>query len=75
MLLNGEVDNGGCATKGGCGGAGFKIIRAVGAAERHVEVRVGIDATRNDPSSASINNPRTRDIQVAPNGHDTPSIA
>ncbi len=42
--LDGEIDNGGRAAEGRGARAGFEIVGRGGAAERHVEVRVGVDA-------------------------------
>ncbi len=42
--LDGEIDNAGGAAEGRRAGAGFEIVGAGGAAERHVEVGVAVDA-------------------------------
>ena len=45
LLLDGEVEDRGGATPGRCGGAGLERVRRERAAERHLHVRVHVDAT------------------------------
>ena len=55
FILDSEIDEGGGAAKG-CGNrARLEVVRAGGAAERHVEVSVHVDATRDDEKSRGIN--------------------
>ncbi len=48
LLLNGEVDDAGGSAVRGRDGAGLEVVNRRGAAERHVEVRVRVDAAGND---------------------------
>ena len=46
--LDGEIDDGGGAAEGRGARAGLEIVGGGGAAERHVEMRVHVDAAGHD---------------------------
>ena len=58
LVLDGEVDQRGGATEGGGASAGFKIVGAGGAAERHIEVGVNIDSAGEHILAGGVNQAR-----------------
>src|SRR5579863_5773476 len=59
FILNREVDQRSSAAKGRGNGAGLKIVGGLGSAERHVEMRVDIDAARKQQMIAGIDGARS----------------
>ncbi len=54
FVLNGEVDERGGAAEGCGDGAGLEVVRAGGAAEGHVEMRVDVDAAGDQQHARGI---------------------
>lgn len=55
--LDGEVDDRGGAAPGRGAGAGLEGVRRVGAAERHLHVRVRVDTARDDVLPGGVDGP------------------
>ncbi|MNS61084.1 hypothetical protein D3C72_941010 [compost metagenome] len=62
--LHGEVHHRGGAAEGRGAGAGLEVVGAVGAAEGHVEVGVGVDASRNDQLAGRVDHGVRRHVEV-----------
>jgi len=58
FVLDGEVDERGGASESGGDGAGLEVVGAGGAAERHVEMGVDVDAARDDQAAGGVLNAR-----------------
>ncbi len=54
FVLNSKVDQGSGAAEGGGARASFKIIGAGGAAERHIQVSVDVNASRKNILAGSV---------------------
>ena len=59
FVLNREVDQRSSAAECRGNGAGLKVVGGLGSAERHVEMRVDIDAARKQQMIAGIDGPRS----------------
>src|SRR5882724_632268 len=71
LVLDGEVDEGGGAAESGGDSAGLEIVGAGGAAEGHVEVRVDVDAPRNDKHAGRVKDaPRVLRGKLGGDGSD-----
>jgi hypothetical protein len=57
--LDGEIDDGGGAAERRRARAGFEIVARRGAAERHVEVRVGVDAAGDHVHAGGVDHLRS----------------
>lgn len=55
FVLNGEIDQRGRTAKGRRARPGLEIVRAGRAAERHVQVRVHVDAAGDDDAARGVN--------------------
>ena len=63
--LNGEIDNAGGAAEGRGAGAGLERVRRLGAAERHLHMRVRIDAAWNHQLAGGVDHPIRVDLEIA----------
>jgi hypothetical protein len=70
FVLNREVDDGGGAAESGGDGAGFEIVGGGGAAERHVHVRVHVDAAWEHVLAPGVDDLVGRHGQRRPDGRD-----
>ena len=74
LVLNGEIDQRGRAAEGRGARAGLKIVGAGGAAKRHVQVRVHVDAAGNDDAARRVEQFRgVLDGQFLANGGNLPA--
>ena len=56
FVLNREIDQRGRAAEGRGARAGLEIVGAGGAAERHVQMRMHVDAAGNDDAALGVEN-------------------